>query len=461
MGVVETAAAACLVFFSAALPDNRTLLYRTDGTPGGTFSVSQSSGIAAADPWFRSFTPLRGRLLFSAMSERDGRELWVSDGTVRGTKQIGDLEPGKKSSSPLGSIADGRFAILDDKALLTTDTYRGGTSLWVTDGSSNGTRRLKKFDRDAYGQAAEVVIASDRFAIVQGSIGGSKFLWSVDSETLELQRLMKLPDDGNDFFDRTSYTAVPLGRNKVVIGLGHPWISSVDRIVISDGTPKGTVMHYPSFEVPAMFGSRDLDYAVFYGEEWDRNEDVLWKSDGKTLYTEILLRGFVNRDLTDEAIVSFAQAGDDVFALVNGRGTKDGLWRLNGKAKGTTRVEAIKDMQDSHAMLSARADSLLLALSRYKKKGSKTSYFDTINVTSGKPGNFDLLYRGSVQLEAGLAQIGKTVLFTEEVDGAGRLVAMSPSGRKKPLQSQSRSGGRDATSLTAVPSGKASDCFGG
>lgn len=461
MGIVETAAAVCLVFFSAASPNDGTQLYRTDGTPEGTFSVSEDSGIMAADPWFRSFTPLRGRLLFSAMSEKDGRELWVTDGSPNGTKQIGDLEPGKKSSMPLGSIADGRFAVLGDKALLTTATYQGGTSLWVTNGSSNGTRRLKKFDWDAYGWAAAVVIASDRFAIVQGSIGGSKFLWSVDSETLELTKLMKLPDDGDGSADLTAFSAVPLGRHKVVIGLGHPWFGAVKRIIISDGTPKGTAMHYPSYEVPAMFGSRDLDYAVFYGEEWDRHEDVLWKSDGKTLYTEILLRGFANHDLTDEASVGFAQAGDYVFALVYGQGKKDGLWRLNGKAKGTTRVEAITNMQAPHVMLPASKNSLLLALSRYKRKGSRTSYFNTINVTNGKPGNFDLRYQGVVQLEAGLAQIGKTVLFAEEVDEVRQLMAMSPSGRKKPLQSGVQSWRREATGLTAVPSGAASDCFGG
>ena len=67
----------------------------------------------------------------------EGRELWVSDGTVPGTVILKDLDSTIASSNPT------EFNIINGKLLFLSSEAAGSTDgVWVSDGSAIGTQRI-------------------------------------------------------------------------------------------------------------------------------------------------------------------------------------------------------------------------------------------------------------------------------------------------------------------------------
>jgi len=75
--------------------------------------------------------------LFSAIDRTNGRELWITDGTSGGTRLVRGINPGSDGSDPrlFTPIGDGR-------AFFTADDGVNGRELWVTDGTREGTWQL-------------------------------------------------------------------------------------------------------------------------------------------------------------------------------------------------------------------------------------------------------------------------------------------------------------------------------
>lgn len=117
-------------------------LWRSDGTVAGTFPVTQGlqlgSGSNGAEPPF--FLPVPGRgLFFSASPRSTGNdfELWVTDGTLAGTRLVEDLNPG-------GSSNPRRMVAFDGRLFFIADTPQG-RGLWSSDGTPEGTERVHDF----------------------------------------------------------------------------------------------------------------------------------------------------------------------------------------------------------------------------------------------------------------------------------------------------------------------------
>ncbi|MCA8970564.1 MAG: hypothetical protein KDC95_12295 [Planctomycetes bacterium] len=73
-------------------------------------------------------------IVFSAITDNEGRELWKSDGTSTGTSLVLDIKPGTTSSDPTDLTAVGTrvwFQATDDKA----------NGLWRSDGNAASTQR--------------------------------------------------------------------------------------------------------------------------------------------------------------------------------------------------------------------------------------------------------------------------------------------------------------------------------
>lgn len=78
-----------------------------------------------------------GKLYFAATDAEHGTELWVSDGTTKGTQMIKDINPGTKSSYPKWLTAVGNKYVY-----FQADNGTNGAELWVTDGTAEGTRMV-------------------------------------------------------------------------------------------------------------------------------------------------------------------------------------------------------------------------------------------------------------------------------------------------------------------------------
>jgi ELWxxDGT repeat protein len=121
------------VYFSATGATTGTELYKTDGA---TVQLVKDlrPGTVSSTP--QSLVDLgNGSIVFSAVDDANGRELWISDGSEGGTVLVKDIFPG-----PVGSAVT-PFIALGGKAFLIASTS-AGTALWITDGQEAGTQQL-------------------------------------------------------------------------------------------------------------------------------------------------------------------------------------------------------------------------------------------------------------------------------------------------------------------------------
>jgi ELWxxDGT repeat protein len=142
---------------------NEAGLWRSDGTPEGTFRLTDAAG---------AFVEFNDRLYFMVPSGEGTTAIWQSDGTPEGTVPLFDVNAGDIGMlTPAGGL------------LFFMSDYQSGrpSHLWRTDGTADGTRVNKVF---AAGIAASdpgtVLEAGDMlfFAADDGTFGTE--LWKSD-----------------------------------------------------------------------------------------------------------------------------------------------------------------------------------------------------------------------------------------------------------------------------------------
>ena len=148
------------VYFGADDGVHGAELWRSDGTVTGTYLVKDinpggaSSLVESATTLMAAVnvgTVIRpNRLIFAADNGFQGQELWISDGTMIGTKLIKDINPGSASSSPFMQqqhLPDRRFLIFRDSIpnvlFFGADDGVTGNELWRTNGQFGGTRLVR------------------------------------------------------------------------------------------------------------------------------------------------------------------------------------------------------------------------------------------------------------------------------------------------------------------------------
>jgi ELWxxDGT repeat protein len=82
------------------------------------------------------------KVYYAGSDAGNGTELWISDGTSNGTKLLKDINPGVASSSPSSFFKVPGSSYLFFKAITASE----GTELWRTDGTEQGTILLKDLE---------------------------------------------------------------------------------------------------------------------------------------------------------------------------------------------------------------------------------------------------------------------------------------------------------------------------
>jgi ELWxxDGT repeat protein len=189
--------------------NGRNGLWRADGTAAGTIRLTPEEMIGVGVPVKVSTS----RLFFIGNEEEHGARLWTSDGTVAGTRMLGDLRPGPDSFVvaqlvPAGPrmflnaneelwVSDGtaagtrkvsvRFPNLDLEHAVSLngrlffpvfDASHSVDELWVSDGSESGTKRLLTTDGERLTSPKDLVAFEGRLWFLQGGK-----LWSTDGTT--------------------------------------------------------------------------------------------------------------------------------------------------------------------------------------------------------------------------------------------------------------------------------------
>jgi len=324
------------VFFGSS-----TELWRTDGTARGTQKLAN---LFAEEP---ENMQVAGELVFFVNRRKTaGRELWVTDGTATGTRMVKDVNPGKGSSdaSFVGSF--------NNVALFTADDGAHGRELWRSDGSAKGTYLLKDLAPGSGSlEALHFTVAGNRlfFCTPAGDSKpdtyGRKYslfaLWRTDGTqngTIRLKTMYDVKDMVN--------------LNGALIALVHGPDYTVN-LCRSDGTRQGTV-RYASLSDPSFrafwgdFYGMNLTVAggkVFFSTNGCGGEQPV----GMKLYaadtgTITLLKDYYSSDWRDNGYtVEIGRAVRGNYHFRVGFGNYDygqyESWRSDGTPEGTVRVE--------------------------------------------------------------------------------------------------------------------------
>jgi ELWxxDGT repeat protein len=138
-------------------------LWRSDGTPGGTFPVGspQIPTSVRFNNRVSGFAVAGDRLFFNAV-DKQGYELWTSDGVTTGI--VLDIAPGEASSWPAS------FTPFRDRLYLTAEDGKS-RQVWVTDGTADGTRPVTSLTRGvAPSEAYDPSFPRDDMAVVGGRL---------------------------------------------------------------------------------------------------------------------------------------------------------------------------------------------------------------------------------------------------------------------------------------------------
>jgi ELWxxDGT repeat protein len=330
------------IFFPAYLPGMGLELCVSDGTTIGTRVLTQNSMIT----WFEGFAVV-GSSLFVV---KDG-ELWLTDGTSAGTRLVKDLTPGFDGSDihKLTRVGNNVFFLASPGS---------GEEVWISDGSSTGTRRVTS-EVNFFSIGEEFVALGNALVFSAASWGDSagREIWISDGTAGGTRRLA-------DINTHTYGSSNP--RNLTVVG-NKLFFTADDgqrgyELWITDGTTAGTRLvkditpgegdTWISF--PTAVGDR----LFFVADDGQRGHE-LWVSDGTSEGTKLV------RDLQPgvgsilKAPKDLIGVGDTLFFSFDEPGTGRELWRSDGTAAGTKRVADINP-----GPFSSKISSLTLAGNR-------------------------------------------------------------------------------------------------
>ena len=301
------------LYFSANDGENGRELWVSNGTARGTQLLADiNDGLNDFDIAYSSypqdFAEFDDRLYFTANDGENGEEVWVSDGTTEGTQMLIDIYPGKDyygynfNSYGANSSSAGNFIEFNDKLYFTADDGENGEEVWVSDGTTEGTQMLV----DIYPE-----VVSQQYDFAFGSYA----------------------EDFVEFNDKLYFSADD-GENGREL-----WVS--------DGTAGGTRMLvdiYPGNGEYASFSSSPEDFVEFddklyFSANDGENGRELWVSDGTAGGTQMLLDiykgsdyGYVNSSFPS----GFVEFDDKLYFSADDSDSGRELWVSDGTPQGTS-----------------------------------------------------------------------------------------------------------------------------
>lgn len=288
-----------------------------------------NTGVDPSNP--RRFAYANGLLFFEADDGIHGKELWVSDGTSAGTRLVKDINPGSNAGNPWYMTA------MDNVAYFRATDGVNGVHLWRSDGTEEGTWMVKNLSDEGTSEPYDFLVHNGE--IYFKTYGGSMSLWRSDGSTEGTVKIANIWSEKGGRTHNEDLTSL----GNLVVFTGEDYEHGIE-LWISDGTPDGT--HMVSDIKPGISSSGPdsltaLSNYVFFRANDGIHGNELWVSDGTSDGTFLIdIKPGVGSSWPH---YFFEYDGHLLFGAdgwVEHSSTGE-LWKTDGTAAGTLQIKEI------------------------------------------------------------------------------------------------------------------------
>jgi ELWxxDGT repeat protein len=313
-----------LLFLLATDARHGQELWRTDGTPAGTFLLKDIyPGTSTSSP--QSLVNVNGALYFSADNGSSGRELWRSDGTPDGTVMLKDITPGVYGSYPT-SLVNCNGALFFQAANSTN-----GYELWTSNGTAEGTLLFKDIvsgSGSSYPAALANINGTLYFQANDGLTGNE--LWKSDGTPEGTVRLVDI-NPGTNGSSPTGF----VGAGGLVYFVANDGTSGTE-LWRTDGTAAGTYLTtdiVSGLASPGVSQLTAVGNTVFFRAATSANGSELWKSNGTAAGTLLVREIYAGTGSSNPYYLT--NLNGTLFFQATDGSTGYELWKSDGTADGT------------------------------------------------------------------------------------------------------------------------------
>jgi ELWxxDGT repeat protein len=310
-------------------------LWSSDGTEIGTIELPNvtKKNLSGLE---ESFVTTTYGTFFTGQNERNGNELFVTDGTPNGTSLFADLNFSRNSNPA-------RFTDVNGNVVFRAGDKGYGNQLYKSDGTIGGTTLLK--DISTYNNCIDdiseikVINGTMFFSAVDGVNGYE--LWKSDG-TASGTKMVKdiFPGSGSSMYNEGIKQNFTIINNTLYFSARDSHGTELWR---SDGTEEGTYLIKDIFTAGS---SHPHDFVllnnVIYFIAQDAAGNNLWKTDGTNVGTTKVMY------LNDTSILK--KVKDKLFIVAETSGTTYGphdVWISDGTSEGTKHLKSFGDNLDS------------------------------------------------------------------------------------------------------------------
>jgi ELWxxDGT repeat protein len=285
-GVVANSGKA-IYFTNFDIPSLSDRLWVTDGSVAGTRSLLDDLPHQILSTRFAA-VPATRRVYFAFNDRIHGRELWTSDGTVASTRQVLDLRPG--SEDGLGGFGN-QLTVFQGKAYFSADDG-SGPALWTSDGTAAGTARIFSFgapgEEGAFGPFTFTPLAGRLLFFAQTPASGIE-PWATDGTAAGTVQLAEI---GAGAHSITNLSDVHSTGSLVYFAAASDDPEGVE-LWRSDGTSGGTfpITDFPGAEPFGQFSQLSIatvGQSVAFAADDGVHGFEPWGSDGTVAGTRLI-----------------------------------------------------------------------------------------------------------------------------------------------------------------------------
>jgi ELWxxDGT repeat protein len=267
-----------LYFKNSTNGDNE--LWVSDGTASGTKQLANIDSTWSSQP--SGFISLGNKLIFSAATAKTGRELFISDGTGIGTKLLKDIDTTTRSSF-LGQMVEynNLFYFLAESD--------NGNGLWESDGTTRGTKFIKQVN---YGNQYTIAATKDYLFFTAFDATSGLELWRSNGTDTGTKMVVDLTP--NLPASEGSTPLHFLAHNNKLYFTADARYTTGRELYISDGTASGTKL-LKDINPGRGDGVTSGDLTVFNNKvyfsanNWGSNYNFeLWETDGTSNGTKMV-----------------------------------------------------------------------------------------------------------------------------------------------------------------------------